>query len=91
MRILAVGDSYMPVRHFKEALSALEHVHEVFYIEADETSAYAPSSASEHRVTEYLGSPRALAAAVADVEVLLVHGAPVTAEVLAAGGQLRLV
>jgi D-3-phosphoglycerate dehydrogenase len=81
----------MPVRHFKEALSALEHVHEVFYIEADETSAYAPSSTSEHRVTEYLGSPRSLAAAVADAEVLLVHGAPVTAEVLAAGGQLRLV
>ena len=81
----------MPVRHFRDALSALEHVHEVFYIEADETSTYAPTSASERRITEYLGSPRALAAAVGDAEALLVHGAPVTEGVLAAGGQLRLV
>ena len=81
----------MPVRHFREALSALEHVHEVFYIEADETTAHTPATPSERRITEYLGSPRALAAEVKGVEVLMVHGAPVTAEVLEAGTELRLV
>jgi D-3-phosphoglycerate dehydrogenase len=91
VRILAVGDSYMPARYFREALASLERTHEVRYADADEESPYVPATPSELKLAEYLGSPRALAERVTGVDVLLVHGAPVTAEVLAASAELRLV
>jgi D-3-phosphoglycerate dehydrogenase / 2-oxoglutarate reductase len=91
MRILAVGDSYMPTRYFREAFADLEGSHDIVYVEADEESPYVPETASELRLSEYLGSPRSLAGQVRGVEVLLVQGAPVTAEVLAAAEDLRLV
>ncbi len=90
VRILAVGDSYMPTRYFREAFAGLEGAHQLTYADADETSPYAPETPSERRLAEYLGSPRALAADLAGVEVLAVQGAPITAEVLAAGSGLRL-
>ena len=91
VRILAVGDSYMPTRYFREAFALLAQTHEVIYADADEATVYAPETPSERKLTEYLGSPRSLAARMGGVEVLAVQGAPVTAEVLAAGGDLRLV
>jgi D-3-phosphoglycerate dehydrogenase / 2-oxoglutarate reductase len=91
VRILAVGDSYMPTRYFRDALAPLHARHEVLYVDADEASPYTPQTPSERKLSEYLGSPRALAGQVDGVEVLAIHGAPVTAEVLTAGAELRLV
>jgi D-3-phosphoglycerate dehydrogenase / 2-oxoglutarate reductase len=91
VRILAVGDSYMPTRYFRDAFAPLHARHEVLYLDADEGTAYTPETASERKLSEYLGSPRSLAGHVDGVEVLAVQGAPVTAEVLAAGTELRLV
>ena len=91
MRILAVGDSYMPVRYFRDAFAGLETAHEVVYMEVDVTSRFEPSTASELKLTEYLGSPRTLADWMSGVEVLVVQGAPVTAEVVQAGSELRLI
>lgn len=81
----------MPSRYFREAFARLAESHEVRYADADETSAYQPETPSERKLSEYLGSPRSLAAAMDGVEVLAVQGAPVTAEVLTAGASLRLV
>jgi D-3-phosphoglycerate dehydrogenase len=81
----------MPTRYFREAFAALEPGHEVSYRDADEASAYVPETPSERGLAEYLGSPRALARHMDGVEVLAVQGAPVTAEVLAAAADLRLV
>jgi D-3-phosphoglycerate dehydrogenase / 2-oxoglutarate reductase len=91
VRILAVGDSYMPTQYFREAFAGLERAHEVVYVDADEDSEYIPESSSELELTEYLGSPRTLASQMHDVEVLAVQGAPVSAEVVAAADGLRLV
>jgi D-3-phosphoglycerate dehydrogenase / 2-oxoglutarate reductase len=91
VKILAVGDSYMPTRYFREAFAPLHARHEIRYIDADEESPYTPQTPSEHKLSEYLGSPRSLAAQLDGIEVLAVQGAPVTAEVLAAGTELRLV
>lgn len=91
MRILAVGDSYMPSRYFAGAFAALEREHEVRYLELDGAVAFAPSTPSELRLREYLGSPVALVEQMAGVDVLAVHGAPVTEEVLEASADLRLV
>ncbi|HEX3979550.1 MAG TPA: NAD(P)-dependent oxidoreductase [Solirubrobacteraceae bacterium] len=81
----------MPTRYFREAFALLAETHEVRYADADETSPYQPETPSERKLSEFLGSPRSLAAEMDGVEVLAVQGAPVTAEVLAAGGGLRLV
>ena len=91
LRILAVGDSYMPTRYFRQAFADLERVHEVRYADADEESEYVPATSSELRLSEYLGSPRTLAAAMEGVQVLVVQGAPVTEEVLVGAADLRLV
>lgn len=81
----------MPTRYFREAFALLQQAHEVIYADADETSTYEPETPSERKLSEYLGSPRSLAGEMDGVEVLAVHGAPVTAEVLAAAADLRLV
>ena len=49
-----------------------------------------PRTASEHRLREYVGDPADVARAVAGHDVLIVHGAPVSSEVLDAA-PLRLV
>jgi D-3-phosphoglycerate dehydrogenase / 2-oxoglutarate reductase len=92
MRILAVGDSYMPSSYFKEAFVELEAAHDIAYAEVEGAEGREePSSPSECRLREYQGSPAELARHMDGVEVLAVHGAPVTEQVLAASGALRLV
>ena len=47
MRILAVGDSYMPPRYFAEAFAELEAAHVIEYLQVDEMRRFVPSSPSE--------------------------------------------
>jgi D-3-phosphoglycerate dehydrogenase / 2-oxoglutarate reductase len=91
MKILAVGDSYMPWRYFAEAFSRLEAAHLVDYMQVDVTRRFEPNSPSELRLREYQGSPAELMERMPDVEALVVQGAPVTDEVLDASAVLRLV
>jgi D-3-phosphoglycerate dehydrogenase / 2-oxoglutarate reductase len=91
MRILAVGDSYMPARYFATAFEDLGDGHSISYLECDVDATFSPSSSSELRLREYLGSPDQLTKRMSGVEVLAVHGAPVTDAVLDASHDLRLV
>ena len=91
MRVLAVGDSYMPRSVFREAFAKLERSHHIEYIDVDGGISFAPATESELRLREYFGSPNQVAARMDGVEVLAVHGAPVTDDVLAASDVLRLV
>jgi D-3-phosphoglycerate dehydrogenase len=91
MRILAVGDSYMPAHYFADAFRELEDAHSVSYLECGADPAFSPASESELRLREYLGSPNQIAERMDRVEVLAIHGAPVTDRVLDASGDLRLV
>jgi D-3-phosphoglycerate dehydrogenase len=91
MRILAVGDSYMPPRYFMEGFVKLEDEHEVEYLQVDPDRPFAPRTESERRLEEYQGSPAELVARMAGVEVLVVQGAPVTDEVLDTSSDLKLV
>lgn len=91
MRVLAVGDSYMPPRFFADAFAALEQVHDVAYLEATPDPAFVCSTPSELRLQEFLGAPSQLVGSMPGVEVLVVHGAPVTEAVLDASSTLRLV
>jgi D-3-phosphoglycerate dehydrogenase len=62
----------------------------VGYLEIDGLTAAPPRTESEHRLREYVGDPAEVARAVAGYDVLIVQGAPVSAEVLDAA-PLRLV
>jgi D-3-phosphoglycerate dehydrogenase / 2-oxoglutarate reductase len=90
MRILAVGDSYMPPRYFEEAFAALDG-HDVSCRQIDDTRRFEPASASERKLQEYQGAPGEVVEWMPGVEVLVVQGAPVTDEVLDASADLKLV
>jgi hypothetical protein len=87
---LVVGDEFVPVSVFTDAFAALQSSHAVDYhqVTGGETSAV---EAAASRIAEFLGDPSGLVSRMDDVEVPVVHCAPVTREVLAASASLRLV
>ena len=91
MKILVVGDSFVPVPVFQRGLADLHAAHQLEYLQLDESQEFKPASASERSIREYLGTPGQLVARIHDAEVLVLHGAPVTDDVLAAAPRLRLI
>lgn len=91
MNILVVGDSYLPVSVFRTAFAELAVNHRVTYLQVDAGAPLIPGTESENAIREYEGAPDQLRAALTDEDVLVVHGAPVTDEVLAASPKLALV
>jgi D-3-phosphoglycerate dehydrogenase len=90
LRILVAGDPYIPSAAFAEGLEPLAGVHEIEYFDVDMQRAFSPLAPSERRIREFAGSPAELAGRLDGHDVLVVHGAAVTDEVLAAS-PLRLV
>jgi D-3-phosphoglycerate dehydrogenase len=90
VKVLVVGDPYMPVSAYTEALAALDGLVDLSTIQIDRADGTPPVTASERGLREYAGDPAQVARAVAGHDVLVVHGAPVSAEVLDAA-PLRLV
>src|SRR5262245_8378341 len=91
MRVLAVGDSYMPAAYFREAFAELEAAHNVESREVEDAPAFEPRLPSELKIREYLGTPAQVAAWMDGVEVLALHGAAVTERVLQVSPRLQLV
>lgn len=90
MKVLVVGDPYMPVSAYAGALATLDGLVDLSTMQIGEAGGAPPVTASERGLREYAGDPAAVARAVAGHDVLVVHGAPVSAEVLDAA-PLRLV
>jgi len=91
MKLLVVGDSYMPPRYFQTAFADLESAHDVAYVQVDAARRFEPATPSELKLREYQGSPAELVELMPGVEVLVVQGAPVTDAVLEASPELKLV
>jgi D-3-phosphoglycerate dehydrogenase / 2-oxoglutarate reductase len=91
MKILVVGDSFVPVLVFERGLAGLRGKHELEYLQLDESRELVPVTPSECSIREYLGTPAQLAARMHDAEILVVHGAPITDEVIGAAPKLRLI
>jgi D-3-phosphoglycerate dehydrogenase / 2-oxoglutarate reductase len=91
MKVLAVGDSYMPTRYFQQAFDGLGAEHVVEYLQVDPALPFTPVTPSELRIKEYQGSPEQLCARMAGIEALVVQGAPVTDAVLDASASLKLI
>lgn len=90
IRVLVAGDPYFAVADFKPAMSGLGPAVTVDYLQIETTSATEPKTESERRLREYAGDPSMVARAVPNHDVLVVHGAPVSAETLDCP-ELRLV
>jgi D-3-phosphoglycerate dehydrogenase / 2-oxoglutarate reductase len=90
LRVLVVGDSYMPASVFTTALAGLGDAVSVTELQLDTAEPAPPRTESDRSLREYAGDPADLVAAVPGHDALLVHGAPVSAEVLDAA-PLRLV
>ena len=91
MKLLVVGDSYMPVEVFRRAFARLGDDQRFEYLQLDMAWTDVAGSASEGRIREFAGSPRQIAERLSDHDALVVHGGAVTAEVLDAAPGLRLV
>jgi len=91
MRLLAVGDSFLTADVMRRGLARLDGRVALELVQLDERRTFVPATPSERRIRESAGTPDQVIERLAQVEILLVHGAPVTEEVLAGGGALRLV
>ncbi len=91
LKIVVFGDSFIGVDAFREAFKEISKNNEVRFVALDEAQKFVPSTLSDKSLREFLGSPRQLISEVKNAEVLVVHGAPVSDEVLAAGKKLRIV
>jgi D-3-phosphoglycerate dehydrogenase len=88
--VLAIGDPYMPASCFAEAFAGLGGAVTVTRMQIGRTDAEPPRTDSEKRLNEYAGDPAEVARSVPGHQVVVVHGAPVSAEALGVPG-LRLV
>ena len=90
IRVLVIGDLYMPASVYAPFLASLGDRIAVDSIQITGIASTPPRTESERRLREYVGDPADIAHATAGHEVLIVHGAPVSAEVLDAA-PMRLV
>jgi D-3-phosphoglycerate dehydrogenase len=91
MRILVVGDAYVPVDVFRRELDRLVGNHRIEYAQLDMSVSGVGDSESDRRIREYAGSPGQVIDRLDGHQVLVVHGAAVTEAVLDASPELRLV
>jgi D-3-phosphoglycerate dehydrogenase / 2-oxoglutarate reductase len=90
-KILVVGDSYVPVAAFRAALAPLLPTNSVRFYQLDETDRFDPVSDSEITIKEYSGNPKQIIRELNGEEILVVHDAPVTDEVMDASPNLKLI
>jgi D-3-phosphoglycerate dehydrogenase / 2-oxoglutarate reductase len=91
MKILVLGDSYCPWRALGPSIGGLAESHDVTCFDVVDEPAWQPTTPSELKVREYLGSPRQVIEKLDHHEVLIVQGAPVTDAVMDASPELKLV
>lgn len=91
MRILVAGDSFCPSDAFRAAFAGLAERHDVQFIDVVDDPGWVPSSLSERKLKEYMGTPAQLITALDGADALMVQGAAVTDAVLAASPNLKLV
>jgi D-3-phosphoglycerate dehydrogenase / 2-oxoglutarate reductase len=90
-RILVVGDLYVPVAAFRTAFASLLPDNVIRFMQMNEADRLQPSTESEKSIREYSGNPRQIANELKDEEILVVHDAPVTDEVMDASPNLKLI
>jgi len=90
-RILIAGDLYVPADTFQSAFSFLIPENRIRFIQMNETDRLNPSTDSEKSIREFSGNPKQLVRELKDEDILVVHDAPVTDEVMNASPNLKLI
>ncbi len=90
-KILVVGDAYVPVTTFQIAFAPLQADNSIRYVQMNEADRPTPSTESEKVIREYTGNPKQIANELKDEEILVVHAAPVTEEVMMVSPNLKLI
>ena len=95
MKIFVLGDSFCPASALRPAFEKLDG-HSISYANVVDEPTWQPISASESQLSEYLGSPAQVIAALGvndgyGHDVLVIQGAPVTDAVIAAAPKLKLI
>jgi D-3-phosphoglycerate dehydrogenase / 2-oxoglutarate reductase len=90
-KILVAADLYVPAAVFQQAFAFLLPDNSIRFLQMNETDRMVPSTNSEKAVREYSGNPKQLARELKDEEILVVHAAPVTDEVMDASPSLKLI
>jgi D-3-phosphoglycerate dehydrogenase / 2-oxoglutarate reductase len=91
MKVVVFGDSYMPAGVFRAAFDRLGDRCTLTYVQLEPAPDWEPATDSERTLREAFGRPADVAAHVAGCDAIVVHGAPVTEEIMAAAPGLRLV
>jgi D-3-phosphoglycerate dehydrogenase len=97
MKFLIAGDSYMkpPILEscLRDTLRPIRRDLDIESIEWEFDEGYynAPPIPSDPGLKEYAGSPEKLSSLVRNVDILVVHMAPVTSGVLEAGNRLKII
>jgi len=81
----------VPSDTFRLAFSSLIPENQIRFIQMNETDRLIPSSESEKSIREFSGKPKQLANELKDEDILVVHDAPVTDEVMDASPNLKLI
>lgn len=82
LSVLVIGDPYFDCVAFERGLSPLADIADLTYHQIPDTSVRDPRTDSERRLREYAGDPSDLAALAEGRDVLIVHGAALSDEVL---------
>jgi D-3-phosphoglycerate dehydrogenase / 2-oxoglutarate reductase len=90
-KILVAGDLYVPVVVFQTALARLTPDNQIRFFQMNETDRLTPTSESEKSIREFSGNPKQIVKELKEDEILVVHDAPVTDEVMDASPNLRLI
>lgn len=90
MKILVMYDKYVTEEHFKEGLQGIMRDCSTRMVELDRLRRTL-RTLSTRAIHEYVGSPEQLIEEIRDEEILVVNFAPVTAEVMEAGTNLKLI
>jgi len=88
---LIAGDLYVPADTFQSAFSFLIPENRIRFIQMNETDRLNPSTDSEKSIREFSGNPKQLVRELKDEDILVVHDAPVTDEVMNASPNLKLI
>lgn len=91
LRILVAGDGYCPSSALRDAFTRIEPQHVVSFVDVTDDAGWSPSTPSELRIRELMGTPGQVIDALHGHDVLVVQAAPVTDAVLDADPSLKLV
>jgi D-3-phosphoglycerate dehydrogenase len=91
MKVLVAGDSFFPAHVFEAGFGFLGEQHQFDFVQVTATHNFEATTPSELRIREFEGAPGELTSRLTDHQVLIVHGAPVTEEVLKTSPHLKLV